>query len=115
MSKNTQKGPMLQLMRSLGCMHISALRISFCFMSGRRAAHSPAQMVAMTGMTNGRNSKVLCTKLLTTCSRASSLCSLGAICTSSKWLAVAGQAAIGFNAAPDFICSPARKSHDIPS
>ncbi len=112
MSKKMQKGPMLQLMTSLGCMHISALRISFCFMSGRRAAHNPAQMVAMTGMTNGRNSEVLC---MTTCSRASSLCSLGAICTSSKWLAVAGQAAIGFNAAPDFICSPARKSHDIPS
>ena len=42
-----------------------------------------------------------------TCRRVSSLCSLGAICTISKWLAAAGQAAMGCNAAPDFICIPA--------
>jgi len=53
------KRPMMQLMRSLGCMHISALRISFCFICDRRAAHSPAQMVAMTGMTDSRKSEVL--------------------------------------------------------
>ena len=82
-------------------MRISALHNSFCFICDRRATHSPAQMVVSTKLTNGRNSDVLC---MTTCSRVSSLCSLGAICTSSKWLAVAGQAAIGFSAAPDFIC-----------